>query len=432
MTAAAPWKRPLRWVAAVFWELFHIFFRHFNFPCKLGLIRIGNPDESSPVFVSGNYTLTVRRLRRKLAGRDCYLLVANSRGSNVWCAVGMNEFSEYDVIDAINVAGLAEKVRHRRLIVPVYAAPGLDLAKLKAETGFNVKWGPTHLDDLPAYIDNGFVRTPEMYEVQFGFTDRLEQALANGMAYGLSVAPLLIWWPRFFLKVLGLVFLVFLFTFCLYPLFPEEKRWRRTLLQAVILSGVLVAIATWQDWPGRDVLLWEGILLAAVLLAALDACGSTPLHKTSIRHWLTRGDYKSLFNPVVDPELCINCMQCVLVCPVVVFAARRETVKTVVAVKPDECEECLACVKQCPTDAIFNRSGQYKGDVKSIPGLAELVARDWSHLGTEDCWIGAPTRFRSGVPVVIEPAPAAAAAGGGAAPPPEDGELLSAAAGRGA
>lgn len=396
------WKKPVQSIGTVVSELFHIFFRHFNFPCKLGLIRVGNPDENSPVFVSGNYTLTVRRLFRKLRGSNCYLLVANSRGSNVWCAVGMNEFSEYDVIDAINVSGLRNLVRHRRLILPVYAAPGIDTEKVKEETGFHVQWGPTHLDDLPRYIANGLRRTNDMYQVKFGLQDRLEQALANGTAYAMSFALVMIWWPGFFLKASGLIYLVFLFTFGLYPYFPDEKNWRRALLQAGILSAGLFSFAIWQRWTQADILLWEGVLLATVLLAALDACGSTPLHKTSIRHWITEGNYKSLFNPVVDPDLCINCMQCVLVCPVVVFAARRETVRTVVAVKPDQCEECLACVKQCPTDAIFNRSGQHKGDVKSIPNLKHIVSRDWSHLRAEDRWIGAPTKFHNGLPVVIE------------------------------
>src|SRR5262249_29214052 len=93
---------------------------------------------------------------------------------------------------------------------------------------------------------------------------------------------------------------------------------------------------------------------------------------------------------------------CILVCPTDVFAAIRGEANTVVAVKPERCEECLACVKQCPTDAIFNRSGEVKGDVKSIANLDQLAAPDWSHLAVEDRWIGAPTRVRGGIPVVIE------------------------------
>ena len=45
-----------------------------------GLIRIGRLDRDSPVLVTGNFTLTVRRLRDALQGYDAWLLVANSKG----------------------------------------------------------------------------------------------------------------------------------------------------------------------------------------------------------------------------------------------------------------------------------------------------------------------------------------------------------------
>jgi NAD-dependent dihydropyrimidine dehydrogenase PreA subunit len=329
--------------------------------------------------------------------------VANSRGCNVWCAVGMNEFSDFDIIDAVNVAGLRDLVKHRRLILPVYAAPGIDVGAVKRETGFNVHWGPTHLNDLPRYVQNGFKRTNDMFRVQFGFQDRLEQALATSLAYAMTIAVGLIFWPAFFAKTIGLIFLVYMFGFLLYPIFPQERLWRRASLQAAILLGAQAAFGVWRGWGALDFAVWGVVLLGVLVLMALDQCGSTPLHKTSLKHWLTEGDYLSLFNPVIDPNLCTNCMQCVLVCPTSVFAARRGEVKTVVAVAPDDCEECLACVKQCPTDAIFNRNtGQYKGDVKSIPNLEYLVSRDWSHLRDQDAWIGAPVTIRNGMPVVVE------------------------------
>jgi NAD-dependent dihydropyrimidine dehydrogenase PreA subunit len=388
-------------VKEFFWEVFYIFFRHYNFPSKLGLIKVGNPNQYSPVFLSGNYALTVRRVLRKLKSIDCYLLVANSRGCNVWCAVGMNEFSEFDIIDAINVSNLRNIVKHRKLITPVYAAPGIDTQAVKRETGFNVFWGPTHLNDLPRYVENGYRRTEEMFQVQFGFRDRLEQALSNAMAYAMTISIGLIFWPAFFAKLIALIFVVYLFSFCLYPLFPEERLWRRFILQAAILIGAQSLLGWLLGWTAFQLVLWGALMLATTLLMALDNCGGTPLHKTSLKHWLTKGDYRSLFSPVIDPDLCINCMQCVLVCPTYVFAANRQDHKKVVAVDPDRCEECLACVKQCPTDAIFNRSGEYKGDVKSIPNLAQLVTRDWSHLRNEDRWINAPTQIRNGIPVVI-------------------------------
>ena len=391
----------------ILWETFHIFFRNFNFPCALGLRRVGNPNERSPVFLSGNYTLTVQRVLRKLRGCDCYLLVANSHGSNVWCAAGMNEFTEYDVIDAINVSGIKDLVRHRRIIAPVYAAPGIDIRVIKQVSGFNIQWGPTHLDDLPRYIANGLKRTNDMFQVKFGLQDRLEQALANSWCYTMTLAFVLIFWPLFFLKVIGIIFGVYLFGFTFYPLLPEEVRFRRTLAIAAVLMGAMAAFGWWQGWEPADYALWESVLAATILLMAGDGCGSSPLFKSTIVHWLTRGDYKSAFSPIIDPALCINCMQCVLVCPRDVFAAVRGQVKTVVAVNPEQCEECLACYKQCPTDAIFNRSGKVKGDVKSVPNLAALAARDWSHLRDEERWIGMPTTVRSGIPVVIEASAAA-------------------------
>jgi len=59
-----------------------------------GLYRVGHPDRKSPVLITGNYELTVRRLVRELDGQvDCWLLVANSRGINVWCAAGGGYFT---------------------------------------------------------------------------------------------------------------------------------------------------------------------------------------------------------------------------------------------------------------------------------------------------------------------------------------------------
>ncbi len=56
------------------------------FPAKTGLIKIGSPDRNSPVLLTCNFHLTVERVKQQLIGKDCYLLVANSRGVNVWCA----------------------------------------------------------------------------------------------------------------------------------------------------------------------------------------------------------------------------------------------------------------------------------------------------------------------------------------------------------
>ncbi len=382
------------------WEIFHTFFRNFNFPCKLELIRVGNPGASSPVFLSGNYTLVVERLLRVLKGNDCYLLVANSRGSNVWCAAGMNEFTEHDVVDAINVSDLRNVVRHRQIVAPPYAAPGVDVQVVKRETGFHIKWGPTHLNDIPAYIKNGYKRTNEMIQVQFGFRDRLEQAVANICCYCMTIAIGLLFFPRYILGVMGLVAITYLVWFCGWEWLPEERHWRRTATVAVILLTTVMGLGVLRSWSGGEYALWATTTLGVLVLVGIDGCGSSAVYKTTARHWLTHGDYESLFDPVIDPTRCTNCMHCILVCPRNVFAANRAHPFKVVVVNPEECIDCLACVKQCYDDAFFNRSGMYKGDVKSVPNLDEIMTRDWSHLKEEDRWIHHPTVIRNGLPLL--------------------------------
>jgi NAD-dependent dihydropyrimidine dehydrogenase PreA subunit len=382
------------------WETFHTFFRNFNFPCELGLIRVGNPTADSPVFVSGNYSLVVERLLRVLQGTDCYLLVANSRGSNVWCAAGMNEYTEHDIVDAINVSHLSKIVRHRQIIAPPYAAPGVDIRAVKRETGFHIKWGPTHLDDIPAYIKHGYKRSNDMVQVQFGFRDRLEQALANTCTYSLTIAIGLLFIPKFILGLIALIAIGHLLWFCGWNWLPEERYWRRTATVAAIMMLLVASFGNLRGWSASQFAIWLVTTLILVVVMGIDGCGSSAVYKTTALHWITKGNYDSLFDPVIDPERCTNCMQCVLVCPMNVFAAKRTGDYKVVAVHPDNCIDCMACVKQCDDDAFFNRSAEFKGDVKSVPNLAEIMTRDWSHLKDEDRWLNHPTTLRNGLPVL--------------------------------
>jgi NAD-dependent dihydropyrimidine dehydrogenase PreA subunit len=221
----------------------------------------------------------------------------------------------------------------------------------------------------------------------------------------MTLAIGVIFWPTYVLTLMGLIFGVYLYGFVFWGFFPEERRWRRTLTIGASLTIVPLALGIWLDWPWTDTLLWTGTVIGVVLLMAMDGCGSSPLYKGTVMHWLKHGDYQALFDPVVDPAMCTNCMACVLVCPMGVFAARRDSVRSVVSVDPKSCIECMACVKQCHFDAIFSRSGAYKGDVKSVPMLDVLLTRNWSHLKSEDRWLGQPTTVRNGIPIVVENVP---------------------------
>lgn len=55
-----------------------------------------------------------------------------------------------------------------------------------------------------------------------------------------------------------------------------------------------------------------------------------------------------------DPELCIGCGMCSIVCPQAVFAMYDSVAQVV---HPEACMECGACQRNCPTEAIMVESG---------------------------------------------------------------------------
>lgn len=208
---------------------------------RTGLYRIGSPDARSPLLVTGNYELTVRRLTRELDGNvDCWLLVANSRGINVWCAAGGGHFTAEDVISALRTSGADEVVSHHALVLPQLCANGVDGWKIRDETAWGVHWGPARAEDIPAYLESGRQKTDAMRKVSFPLPDRLEMTTAILTFYGLLLGII-----SFFL-------------------------WKDQLL--IILGFMVVAsyiYGVFLPWiPGRDGL-EKGVSLAAITLLAI-------------------------------------------------------------------------------------------------------------------------------------------------------------------
>lgn len=137
-----------------------------------GLYALGNPTPDSVVFVTANYTLSFNALRSALSGIDCYILVLNTLGINVWCAAGKGTFGTDELVHQIDLASLHEVVNHRKLILPQLGAPGVATHEVKKRSGFNVEYGPIRAKDLPSYLKT-HQATPEMRQVQFTLLDRL-------------------------------------------------------------------------------------------------------------------------------------------------------------------------------------------------------------------------------------------------------------------
>ena len=152
--------------------------RMLPFPCETGLVKIGRPGRNSPVLLTGNFRLTVERLKRHLEGIDAYLLVANSRGVNVWCAATGGLLTNHDVVSVLKTSGIAELVDHRKLVLPQLAATGIEGKVVREKTGWRVEWGPVDAAEIPAFLARGLETTPEMRTVSFRWPQRLEMAIA--------------------------------------------------------------------------------------------------------------------------------------------------------------------------------------------------------------------------------------------------------------
>ena len=178
-------------------SLYDLIFRLLPHRAPTGLIRIGDPGPASPVLVTGNYTLTLRRLRKALAGSDVWLLAANSKGINVWCAATGGHLTHHDVIAVVRTSHIGRRVDHRRLILPQLGATGIEGRKVTEATGWETKWGPARLEDLPAYLDRGGrVGQGERF-MAFPLGERLEMAtiwILPLLAIGLPLAILLGGW----------------------------------------------------------------------------------------------------------------------------------------------------------------------------------------------------------------------------------------------
>ena len=137
-----------------------------------GLYSLGNPNKYSPVLVTANYTLSFDVLRSSLTGVDCYILVLDTKGINVWCAAGKGTFGTDELISRIKNTRLKDVVKNRAIILPQLGAPGVAAYTVKKQSGFKVEYGPVRASDLTEYLKT-HVATSEMRRVQFKLADRL-------------------------------------------------------------------------------------------------------------------------------------------------------------------------------------------------------------------------------------------------------------------
>ena len=145
----------------------------YGYSIEPGIYALGRPDPSAPVFVTANYKMSFDRLRKELHGLDCFILVLDTKGINVWCAAGKGTFGTEELLERIKAVGLKKIVRHSQVILPQLGAPGVAAHIVSKKTGFKIIYGPVRAKDIPLFIRNGFKAGEKMRRVDFPFKDRI-------------------------------------------------------------------------------------------------------------------------------------------------------------------------------------------------------------------------------------------------------------------
>ncbi len=345
-------------------DVAQILLRSLPWPIKPGLIAVGHPGRDAPVLLTCNYDLTVRRVLGALRGLDVYLLVAPSKGINVWCAAAGGYFTSHQVISILRTSGIGDLVDHRRLILPQLSATGVERKLLEERTGWRAVFGPVYAADIPAYLANG-KKTEAMRQVRFTLRDRMEMAAVWASPVSLIGAAILaISWRPLLLPFVALTWMLALGLYVFFPWLSKEAesahrpapawvRWmvffdprvrRNSAVWLVFLAGMWSTAYLVGDWRVHSLIGWSLASFFLMLLISMDLAGSTPVYKSGLHE-------DRLLHVELNADACTGRAMCREVCPKDCYVVDAVRHKAEIA-KPNACVQCGACVVQCPEDAL--------------------------------------------------------------------------------
>ena len=89
-----------------------------------GIYEIGGPDENSPVLVTTNFSLTYFIVSGEIEGSrvPSWLLIMDTEGLSVMTAWAAGKFAGDAVGMFVKKCGIADKIAHKKIIIPGYAA----------------------------------------------------------------------------------------------------------------------------------------------------------------------------------------------------------------------------------------------------------------------------------------------------------------------
>ena len=212
-----------------------------------GVYSLGSPDSQAPVVLTGNFLATVDAVQHALEGVDCFIIVEDTTGWNVWCASDAGLFTAEKGAALMRLYALERLVTWRRVIVPRLG--GRVRARLAHITGWEVLTGPIEARDLPPFLRNPQI-TQDMRSLDrmYALPERLRVAALTIVQLPLFLLPVR-WLPS---SVRGAVWRSALLTSVVVAIAHYRLVGRTGVVKAGILGVAASAFMVMRDrrqWP---------------------------------------------------------------------------------------------------------------------------------------------------------------------------------------
>jgi len=118
-----------------------------------GIYEIGGTTENSPVLITTNFSLTYFIVSGEIENSKVpsYLLVKDTEGLSVMTSWAAGKFVADAIAPFVKKSGIEDKIKHRKLIIPGYAAA--ESGGLEEELpGWEIMVGPREGAHIPAYL----------------------------------------------------------------------------------------------------------------------------------------------------------------------------------------------------------------------------------------------------------------------------------------
>jgi acetyl-CoA decarbonylase/synthase complex subunit gamma len=122
-----------------------------------GIYEIGAPDGNSPVLVTTNFSLTYFIVSGEIEGSrvPSWLLIMDTEGLSVMTAWAAGKFSGDVVGTFVKKSGIADRVKHRKIIIPGYAA-SISGDMEEELPDWEVMIGPRDASLIPRYLKDNW------------------------------------------------------------------------------------------------------------------------------------------------------------------------------------------------------------------------------------------------------------------------------------